>query len=102
MRLAAEVLLTAAAVVILACSVGLLRADRPEDRLHFAGPLVVAVPWLMALATTLDQGFGPAAMKSVFIASAFAVFSPILSHAILRSIAVSNANERKGRGGVVP
>ena len=101
MRLAAEIVLTVAAIVILACSVGLLRAERPEDRLHFAGPPVVAVPWLMALATALDQGFGPAAMKSVFIAMAFTAFSPILSHAILRSIALSNANARKGGGGVL-
>ena len=81
------ILLGLSSLIMIGCAVGIVVIDEVFDRLHFVGPIPLAVAGV-ALAITIREGLSVAGVKSLVVAVLIAVFYPVVTHAIARAARV--------------
>lgn len=84
-EIAVWALLAAAAVIVLACSVGVVVATGVYPRLHYTAPAAVLAPIPVTAAVLLEEGVSSSSVKAILIALTLLVTNPILVHATARA-----------------
>jgi monovalent cation/proton antiporter MnhG/PhaG subunit len=78
------VVLLVGVVTVLLSSVALFSRD-VFDSLHFIGPATVLAPWLAAIAVVVKFSSTESVIKSILLALAFLLGSPVLTHATAKT-----------------
>ena len=71
-------------VVVLVSAVAMLRAGRPEDRLHFLTPTTSLGTPLVGLGLALEYGWSLPTAQVVLTCAVVTVTGPVLASAVLR------------------
>ena len=87
MSIAIDSLLAFTVALELLCTLGVLAADTPFDRLHYLAPLLLGL-FALAMALTLAKGFSPLALKAWAVCVLAVISSPIVAHAAARAARV--------------
>lgn len=74
---------------------GLLLMRNPYDRLHAVGPANVLPPLFMLAAILIQTEVTQVAIKTVLIALAVMLTSPVITHAIGRGVRISETGRLK-------
>ena len=85
--IAIDVLVVFATLVVVLSVAGLFAMRDAVDKLHYVGPVTTLAPIAIALAIVIEDGFtSQAGLKSIVVALAILVTSPIVTYATLRAI----------------
>ncbi len=83
-----DVLLAAAAAVVLVSCLGVLAMPDAYQKLHYVTPAGVVAPVLVALAVTVSRGYDVETTQMWLTAAIMAVASPVVGHATARAIRI--------------
>ncbi len=85
--IAVDALVAFGVLVLLLSVVGLFAMRDAVDKLHYVGPATTLAPLSIALAVVIEDGLtSQAGLKSLCVAFAIVVTSPIVTYATLRAI----------------
>ena len=82
---AADILLGAAVLVVLASALGLLLMQDVYRKAHFITPISLVAPILVAVAVTVQEGYREATGQTWLAVAVLAVAGPFLCHATVRA-----------------
>ncbi len=88
-----SILLGAAVLVMLACSLALLVMRGSMARLHYLGPAALLPPVFIAAAVITEEGLSQAGLKAIMVAILLLLQAPVLAHVLGRAI-----SSRAGKG----
>lgn len=89
----ADVLLGAAAVVVLISSVGVLVMRNAYRKLHYVTPAAIVAPVFVLLAVLAQSGWSINSLMTLLALVFIIIASPVLSHATIRAARIRDAGD---------
>jgi multisubunit Na+/H+ antiporter MnhG subunit len=91
--IAADTLLGAAVLVVLASALGLLLMHDVYQKVHFVTPISLVAPILVAVAVTVQEGYREATGQTWLAVAILAVAAPFLCHATARAARIRECGD---------
>ena len=89
----ADVLLGAAAIVVVISSIGILVMRNAYRKLHYVTPATLVAPVFVALAVLAQSGWSINSLMTVLTLVFIIIASPLLSHATIRAARIRDAGD---------
>ncbi len=95
--IAESILLGAACVIVLMCTLGVLLMKDVYQRVHYVTPISVVAPLLVAVAVTVREGWDENTGATWLALGIVAIASPYLSHATIRAARIRQEGDWRGK-----
>lgn len=97
----ADVLLGVAVLLVAACAIGVALARDASAKVHFAAPITMVAPVLVAAAVTLRSGWSEPTGQTWLAVAIVCIAGPVISHATVRAARVREHGDWRSPHGVV-
>jgi len=93
------ILLSLAVGTCLFCSLGTLVARGAYEKLHYVAPCGTVAATAVALAVIVQEGFGPACIKSLLVLALLTFSGPVLTQATARAVRRRSSRRNESESG---
>ena len=96
---ALAILLGAAVLITIVCSIGVLAMRDAYQRMHYIGPVASIAAICITVAVLLQEGLNQAGLKSLLVTAILMLMNAVLSHATLRAARIRQFGRWEPRAG---